>query len=1092
VICVLLIAACHAPKPYEPDAEAIAQNNRGVALMGRFEYAAAHDVFARLATSHPQWLDARVNLAIATLNRQDEGDERSTVEALDAVLAADSRNLRAHYVRGLVHLYRGDNELALSDLEYVALRDSRDAYAAYFYAQALFQSDRLDDAIVWYRRSVERDPYLRSGYYGSAQALRRAGRNEDASSMLETYERFANNPRAQLAEIRYTRMGPKALALALGDDTAARSAASPQPQGPLFLPAVRIASTPIEPGATITTADIDGDGDQDLFLANDSGTAVYLAEGDGSFTLAMDHPLAGVIAVAAALWGDIDNDGLLDVYLCRRERNQLWHQSAPGQWEEIAERSNSTNGEAQCRDGALFDADHDGDLDIFLVDRDAPDELLNNDLDGQFRPLAKERGLGGTGAGRGIVTADFDGDRDVDILVLQEHPPHELLLNDRLWQYREGEGFDALRARDALTAVAGDADADGNTEIYLLTRTGAIERWQQDVNLATWKADTIYQLAAPPADGASLALADFSGDGQPELLVTNGSGVHVLGLDPHGMAQSLFESSGAEAGAMPILLDVAHGPAFVGLTLGAQPGIDLWPAGPGRSPFLALAFSGRDVQAESMRSNASGIGTRVALRNGARWAIADTYDAHSGPGQSLQPLSLGLAGSTRADFVAIDWSDGVFQTELDLDAGRLHHIVETQRQLASCPVLFAWDGARYAFVTDLLGVGGLGFLVEPGVYGEPRPWERLLLPEAVLQARADRFLLKLTEPMEEVTYLDRARLLAYDLPPGWSFVLDERFAINGSAPTGDALYYRQTREPIRAVNDRGDDVLADIAARDGRAAPPGALDRRFVGRLEHEHWLELDFDAPLDATRGRPVLAADGWIEYPYSQTVFAAWQASARYEAPTLESAGVDGAWHTVVEHFGYPAGMPRGMALPLDDLPPGTTRLRLRTNMQIYWDRVRVIYAEPLPEVRTQALAPDRAVLERTGFPRRTTGSQQFPGYDYARRAAFADMRYMTGEYTAFGEVTPLVAEEDDALLIIGPGEEAHMEFPLPAEAAPPGWLRRYVLDVRGYAKDMDLYTQDGETVGPLPRRISDPAALEHRDALDRTYNVRHESGP
>ena len=199
---------------------------------------------------------------------------------------------------------------------------------------------------------------------------------------------------------------------------------------------------------------------------------------------------------------------------------------------------------------------------------------------------------------------------------------------------------------------------------------------------------------------------------------------------------------------------------------------------------------------------------------------------------------------------------------------------------------------------------------------------------------------------------------------------------------------------MRAVNERDEDVLAAIAARDDRAAPPGALDPRFVGLLDHEHVLELDFDTRIDAEPGRPCFAADGWIEYPYSQTIFAAWQAGVHYEAPTLESAGPDGRWHTVIEHFGYPAGMPRGMALPLDGLPPGTTRLRLRTNMQIYWDRLRVIYAEALPEAQVHTLAPLRSVLARTGFPRRSTGAQQLPDYDYERRAPFADMRYMAGD--------------------------------------------------------------------------------------------------
>src|SRR4029079_5263973 len=120
------------------------------------------------------------------------------------------------------------------------------------------------------------------------------------------------------------------------------------------------------------------------------------------------------------------------------------------------------------------------------------------------------------------------------------------------------------------------------------------------------------------------------------------------------------------------------------------------------------------------------------------------------------------------------WSDGVFQTEIDLAPSPPRTIAETQRQLSSCPVLFAFDGRRFAFVTDLLGVGGIGTPTGPGGYAEPRPRENVLLPEAPLRARAGRFALKITEPMEEVAYIDSARLVAYDLPPGWQVALDER------------------------------------------------------------------------------------------------------------------------------------------------------------------------------------------------------------------------------------------------------------------------------------------------------------------------------
>ena len=130
------------------------------------------------------------------------------------------------------------------------------------------------------------------------------------------------------------------------------------------------------------------------------------------------------------------------------------------------------------------------------------------------------------------------------------------------------------------------------------------------------------------------------------------------------------------------------------------------------------------------------------------------------------------------------------------------------------------------------------------------------------------------------------------------------------------------------------------------------------------------------------MLVIDGWVEYPYSQTLFAAWQAGAAYEAPSLDYQEADGRWHTLLEQFGYPAGMPRRMSLPLDGLPLGVTRLRLRTNQEIYWDRIAVAYAETPPELQRRSLPLRAARVDSTGFALRTTGDQRLPHYDYGRR--------------------------------------------------------------------------------------------------------------
>ena len=260
---------------------------------------------------------------------------------------------------------------------------------------------------------------------------------------------------------------------------------------------------------------------------------------------------------------------------------------------------------------------------------------------------------------------------------------------------------------------------------------------------------------------------------------------------------------------------------------------------------MLLALTGKAETAESMRSNRSGIGTQVALRHGASWTMGSTFSRDSGPGQSLQPLAMGLAGQQAADFVAINWSDGVFQTELDLAAGRLYRIAETQRQLSSCPVLFAWDGKEYRFISDLLGVGGLGFFVSPGQAAEPRPWEFFLFPKDSLVARDGRLQIKITEPMEENAYLDQVRIHVYDLPDGWSMIMDERMATGAPEVSGEPIFYRHVDWPVSARNQLGKDVTDSILVADLKPDATGARDPRFIGRLAQDQRLGLEFGKPL-------------------------------------------------------------------------------------------------------------------------------------------------------------------------------------------------------------------------------------------------------
>lgn len=1089
VVVSALIAGCRAVPPATAITdELVARHNRGVGLMGQYDFGAAVAVFDTLHREAPDWPEATLNLAIAMVNRQAPDDSRQAELLLRALADAPRVGRRARYTLGLLLVHEGRNDDGLRLLSSVAEEIPPDGFAAYFVGQ-LRLAEAPADALEWYVKAAAREPLLRSAHYGAFLALRRLGRDAEASEQLERFQALERHPQATVAEFKYTRMGPLAEAVTVD----ATPSPAPRPAGDRFLAPVPLATDPAirwrrEPSRlhSITIAEIDGDGASDVFIAGvatgASPNAVLLRRGNG-YVLDTQHPLARVSGVRAALWGDLDEDGLLDVVLCRPDGGtRILRQAEGGHWIDHTTDSGMRLGGMNIVDGAVFDADHDGDLDIWLVNATGTNELLSNDGSARFRRIGTVAGVQGDGRpSLGLAIADLDGDRDADVVVLKASPPHDIFVNDRGWQYRRDRTASALAASPATAIVAGDLDADGAVELYAQGPRG-IAQWTRDES-DVWQA-TLIAADTGVAHGR-LAIADTDGNGVLEVVASTSRGWTVHESHAGGWRTALGDGFDATApgGWALAVIDPAAGPAVIGLAESGEPLI--WQPGPGRHGYLALQFSGRDPSSDQRRSNGSGIGTRAALRVGSRWTAIDTTRQESGPGQSLQPGSVGLGGAARADFIAVTWSDGVFQTELALDRGQVHRIVETQRQLSSCPVLFAWNGDHYRFVTDLLGTGGIGFFERPGVYSEPFPREHVLLPDSLLQPDGGRYRLKIAEPMEEITYLDHASLVAYDLPPGWQMVLDERKAVNGPPPTGDAIFYRDEQLAVRADDGRGHPLRETLAEADLRAAGPALVDRRFIG-LAEPFTITLHFERPIDRGPGPPVLIVDGWVEYPYAQTVFAAWQADASFRAPTLEARGRDGQWRVVAREFGYPAGMPRRMAFPLPPLPAESTALRLTTSQEIYWDRIAVAYREESPKVVGQVLSLEAAHLSSIGFARRTTGPQRAPHYDDRVRDPLADTRHPRGWYTAFGAIDPLLEHRDDAVAIFGPGEAVSLDFTAPVSPPPPGWTRRLVLEAHGWCKDMDLYTRDGETVEPLPGQSS-----EVRRVLHERFNTRFAGG-
>jgi hypothetical protein len=210
------------------------------------------------------------------------------------------------------------------------------------------------------------------------------------------------------------------------------------------------------------------------------------------------------------------------------------------------------------------------------------------------------------------------------------------------------------------------------------------------------------------------------------------------------------------------------------------------------------------------------------------------------------------------------------------------------------------------------------------------------------------------------------------------------------------------------------------------------------------------------------------------------------KHERPhwlSMEVADGQGGWRVARANLGFPAGRKKICMVDLTDVfkPGAPHRLRLRTNLEIYWDSIEWAQGLPATQLKINRLTPAVADLHYRGFStvhQANSSSPEIPDYDHL--ASTSDVwRDLSGFYTRFGDVRTLLAGADDRYVIMNAGDEMSLRFAAPA-APPRGWVRDYVLAGDGWIKDGDYNSAYSQTVLPYPhhaRRNYDgpPTSLE-----------------
>ncbi|MGH7446252.1 MAG: FG-GAP-like repeat-containing protein, partial [Longimicrobiales bacterium] len=343
--------------------------------------------------------------------------------------------------------------------------------------------------------------------------------------------------------------------------------------------------------------------------------------------------------------------------------------------------------------------------------------------------------------------------------------------------------------------------------------------------------------------------------------------------------------------------------------------------------------------------------------------------------------------------------------------------------------------------------------------------EYLRIPGSALQPRNGQYILQLTEELWETAYVDEMRLLAVDHPDSVQVFVDERFV--PPAPATLRLFpVVRPRAPRSAVDGRGSDVLAALRERDD-VYVSDLTPLEYQGLVEpHDLVLELDGDAG----RAGTFLFLRGWI-FPTDASINVALSQRSDLSVmmPSLEVRDARGRWTTAIPNIGFPSGKDKTVVIDLAGIFPTSDRhVRIRTNLQIYWDHAFVATEVPAASVRVTDVDRVAADLHFRGYSRmfRRGGRYGPHWFDYDDVSRDHPWRPIEGAFTRHGDVLPLLEAPDDRYVIMAPGDEMTVAFDAAAATTlPRGWTRTFLLYTVGWIKDADMNTAFGNTVEPLP---------------------------
>ncbi|MBF8305567.1 MAG: Tetratricopeptide 2 repeat protein, partial [Acidobacteria bacterium] len=771
--CLLLLAFCLAGCNRSPSGSAsqptaalgspsdqfLSLMNAGKNYLDQGDATNALAIYKKAEAIVPNDADVQLNLANSYLAG---GAAVEAIREADEVLKFDPNSAAAYFVKGSAYLRLSNPEEAAKALENAKKIEPGQTATSFQLGMARMGLKQWDEAITAFQEGIRMDPNRlhSAAHYLLAQALLRAGRQDEAQKILQQHQaNTEGGPTVSAAPFERSKYTQARVPFKLDQ---------PDKEG-IRLRFVDATKEALGSGAQdfsgpVGVIDANHTGWNSLFviekgpLPGADRTFRLLWNTNGTFhPFGAPHPAIPAANYSKMLVGDLQNDRFDDIVVLGDKGSHLFKFATNGLATDVSAPSRLST--LSAIDGTLIDLDFTGKLDLIAVNHPAIQPSNHPTILGgevrvyrQFGPLLFSDITSTSGIpaslqnGQAVTIEDWNRDGNMDLIASRKEGPPLLMEKQRGGRLLPSEQTDWVAGAVFAT---GDFDNDLRPDLAMVSEGKAS---------ICFNGGERKEIAVPGAAGFRQLLAiDYDNDGWLDLWAV-GEKIRVW----RNLGLSGFQEHSAQLG-----LDKFDGGAVSEIHF-ADFDMDC-----DSDAIVALANGGLrylrneggnansqvKVKMVGNRSNASGIGCKVEIQTGGLRLIRTVHSL---------PVEVGVGKHQTLDSFLVhwfNWPQG--SAEVPVDCREPLFALELTIQEGSCPYLYAWDGRRFRFVTDILGAAPLGLPIAEGRYIEADPEEFVWIGnEQTFPAKDGKYELQITEELREVLYLDEAKLVVVDHEPG--------------------------------------------------------------------------------------------------------------------------------------------------------------------------------------------------------------------------------------------------------------------------------------------------------------------------------------